>query len=91
MRKRSFRHRNSECIPSNRPVHYPDRFFRLKKRKLENSFREGLISEEELRFFSSFPEDRPDPEFAPAICRTEKKPVILMVNERFGPLQTGIS
>ena len=54
------------------PVHYPDKFFSFKKRKLENSFREGLISEEELRFFSSFPEDRPDPEFAPAICRTEK-------------------
>ncbi|MCR4656843.1 MAG: transglycosylase domain-containing protein [Lachnospiraceae bacterium] len=69
------------------PVHYPDRFFRLKKRKLENCFREGLISEEKLRFFSSFPEDRPDPEFAPVICRTEKKPVIPMVNERFGPFQ----
>ncbi len=68
-------------------VHYPDNFFRLKKRKLENCFREGLITEEELNFFSSFPEDRPDPEFAPAICRTEEKPVIPMVNERFGPFQ----
>ena len=69
------------------PVHYPDKFFRLKEQKLENCFREGLISEEELLFFSSFPKDRPDPEFAPAICRTEEKPVIQMVNERFGPFK----
>ena len=68
------------------PVHYPDKFFNLKKRKLEKCFQEGLITEQEFKFFCSFPEDRPDPEFAPAITRTEKKPVILMVNERFGPL-----
>ena len=69
------------------PVHYPDKFFGLKKRKLESCFREGLISEEELRFFGSFPEDMPDPEFVPVICRTEDKPFIPMENERFGPFQ----
>ena len=67
------------------PVHYPDKFYSLKKRKLEKCFQEGLISEKELKYFCSFPEDCPDPEFVPIICRTEKKPVIRMVNERFGP------
>ena len=66
------------------PVHYPDIFFSLKKRKLEKCFREGLISEKELRYFCSFPADRPDPEFAPAISRTERTPAIRMVNECFG-------
>ena len=69
------------------PVHYPDKFFSLKKRKLEKCFREGMISEEEFRYFCSFPEDRPDPEFAPAISRTEKPPVIHMVNKCFGPFR----
>ena len=68
------------------PVHYPDKFFNLKKRKLEKCFQEGLISEKELNYFCSFPENRPDPEFAPAFSRAEKKPVILMENECFGPL-----
>ena len=67
------------------PVHYPDKFFSFKKRKLEKCFREGLISEKELNYFCSFPEDRPDPEFAPAFDRTDNTPVILMVNECFGP------
>ena len=67
------------------PVHYPDKFFSLKKRKLEECYREGLISEKELEYFCSFPEDHPDPEFAPAINRTEEAPHIHMVNERFGP------
>ena len=70
------------------PVHYPDKFFSLKKRKLEKCFQEGLISEKELKYFCSFPEDRPDPEFSPVICRTEKNPVIRMVNERFGPYRS---
>ena len=67
------------------PVHYPDRFFSLKKRKLEKCFQEGLISDEELSYFGSFPENRPDPEFAPAFRRTETVPAIHMVNESFGP------
>ena len=67
------------------PVHYPEKFFSLKKRKLEKCFREGLISEKELEYFCSFPENRPDPEFAPAFRRTEKVPAIHMVNESFGP------
>ena len=69
------------------PVHYPDKFFSLKKRKLEECYREGLISEKELEYFCSFPEDHPDPEFAPAINRTEEAPHIHMVNERFGPFR----
>ncbi len=66
------------------PVQYPDTFFRFKKRKLEKCFREGLITESEFNFFCSFPEDRPDPEFAPAFSKSEKPPVIRMENECFG-------
>ena len=69
------------------PVHYPDKFFSLKKRKLEECSREGLISEKEQEYFCSFPEDHPDPEFAPVIDRTEEAPHIHMVNERFGPFR----
>ena len=71
------------------PVHYPEKFFSLKKRKLEKCFREGLISEKECTFFCSFPVNQPDPEFAPAICRTENEPVIHMENKRFGPFKRG--
>lgn len=69
------------------PVHYPDKFFSLKKRKLERCFLEGLISEKEFHYYCSFPENRPDPEFAPAFSRTENVPVIHMVNECFGPFR----
>ena len=67
------------------PVHFPDKFYNLKKRKLEKCFQEGLITEKEWKDLCSFSEDNPDPEFAPAFCRTEEAPVIQMVNERFGP------
>ena len=70
------------------PIHYPATFFSFKIRKLEKCFQEGLISERELHYFCSFPEDRPDPEFAPAFSRTEKPPVIRMENECFGPLHS---
>lgn len=70
------------------PVHYPDTFFSFKKRKLEKCFQEGLISETEYHYFCSFPEDRPDPEFAPALSRTEKPPVIRMENDCFGPFHS---
>ncbi len=70
------------------PLNYPDTFFRFKKRKLEKCFQEGLISEKEFHYFCSFPEDWPDPEFAPAFSRTEKPPVIRMENECFGPFHS---
>ena len=71
------------------PVHYPDKFFKLKKRKLEKCFREGLISEKELNYLCSSPENQPDPEFAPDFCRTENALVVHMVNECFGPCKRG--
>jgi membrane peptidoglycan carboxypeptidase len=70
------------------PVHYPDTFYNFKIRKLEKCFQEGLISEKELRYFCSFPEDCPDPEFAPDFSRTEKPPVVRMENECFGPFHS---
>jgi membrane peptidoglycan carboxypeptidase len=70
------------------PVHYPDTFFSFKIRKLEKCFKEDLISEKEFHYFCSFPKDLPDPEFAPAISRTEKPPVIRMENECFGPFHS---
>lgn len=73
------------------PVHYPEKFFNLKKRKLEKCFQEGLISQEERNFFCSFSANNPDPEFAPTIQKTDVTPYIILENERFGPYHKSVS
>lgn len=73
------------------PVHYPEKFFNLKRRKLEKCFQEGLISQEDRNYFCSFSENNPDTEFAPSIQKTDETPYIILENERFGPFYKSVS